>query len=145
MSDMFSIKDFITDWNVPGWGVFLLLCVTLVRVWPNLQKNNLEARDKRETRYSARITELEDAVEECRKECDQHKEILRIELRKLELEMLGMRRQHIQEQISLVSAIYESVDSPVLKHLMTSLQSIQKALPVEQLGEAGVGFGGDAK
>ena len=67
MSDMFSIKDFITDWNVPGWGVFLLLCVTLVRVWPNLQKNNLEARDKRETRYSARITELEDAVEECRK------------------------------------------------------------------------------
>jgi hypothetical protein len=134
---MFSIRDFITLWNLPGWAVFLLLCGTLIKTWPIIQKNLLEARDKRENRYSGRISELEEAVRLCQQECEDHKNELRKEIGGLTETIMGLRRQHVQEQISLITAIIESVDNPLLKQLMKSLQSVQRALPRELPGVVG--------
>lgn len=134
-----QIAQLLTEWNgVPIWGMLIVMIVTLIKTYPIIQRNLLEARDKREGRYSLRITELEDAVEACQKECEQHKEELRKEIRDMHETLLGQRRQHIQEQISLIAAIVESVDNPILKQLLSRLQSVQR---VEELS----GVVGDAQ
>lgn len=117
--------------SIPAWGIFLLMVVTLIKTYPIIQRNLLDARERRESRYSMRITELEAAVRACQEECEDHKNQLREEINHLNETLSGLRRQHVQEQISLVAAIIESVDNPVLKQLMNSLKSVQRALPAE--------------
>lgn len=124
-----SLWRFLQDWGlVPAWGLFFLVLVALIKAWPSLQKNSLEHKENRESRYSKRISELEQAVRDCQRECEDHKD----ELRK---EVLGMRRQHLQEQISLVMIIMDSVDNPTLKQLLARLQSTQRSYGLEPLGE----------
>lgn len=115
----------------PLWGIFLLMIISIIKTYPIIQKNLLDARDKRENRYSERIRELEAAVHACQKECEEHK----TELRK---QLDGLRRQNIQDQISLVSVLVQGTDNPALKKVLETLQSVQRALPVEELpGVAG--------
>lgn len=116
-----DVQDFLTTWNLPGWGIFGLMIITLIKTWPIIQRNVLEARTAREGRYSARISELEDSVEECRKECDEHKEILRREI-------TGLRRQHLSEQLQLVRTIADLFpDAPQLGLLLRTLESGQRS------------------
>lgn len=124
------------DWigTVPAWGMFILMVMTAIKTYPLIQKNLLDAREGRESRYGKRISELEEAVAQCQRECAE-------QTQKLLNEIAGLRRNHIQEQISLVSAIIESVDNPLLKQLLTTMQSVQRTLPqVEFVG----GVEGDA-
>jgi hypothetical protein len=131
-----SFKAFIQG-SLPGWAVVVILVGSLIKIWPIIQRNLLDARDKRDHRYSTRISELERAVHECQKECEDHKNELRKEISGLTETIMGLRRQHVQEQISLITAIIESVDNPLLKKLMKSLESVQRALPREIPGVAG--------
>lgn len=136
---MDSIVNSLPAWigTAPAWGLFLLCCATLIKTWPIIQKNVLDARERKESRYSQRITELEGKVSECQRECEEHKEALRVELRKLEEKRLGDRQQHIQEQISLVSILVKHVDNPLLAKVLEQLQSTQRALPHELTGAVG--------
>lgn len=116
-----SVTDFIATYNLPGYGILCILIVTLIKTWPIIQKNSLEARSAREGRYSARITELERAVEECRKVCEADKDYLR-------KEMAGMRRQHLSEQLQLVRTIVELFpNAPQLTLLLRTLENGQRS------------------
>ncbi len=129
MLGTFSIRDLITAWNLPSWGIFLLMIAALIKAWPIIQKNLLDAKERRESRYSERISELKGAVRKCQEECEDHKEELRHEIHKLEMERLGDRRQHVQEQISLVAILVENIDNPMLKRILSQLQNVQRGLP----------------
>lgn len=122
-----EVIEFIKGWNLPGYGIFLLMVVTLIKTWPIIQKNLIDARNAREGRYAQRISDLEDDVEGCRKECDDAKEAMR-------KEMIGMREQHLAEQLSLVRTIIEIFpDAPQLELLVRTLEGGKRAL--RYLGE----------
>lgn len=123
--------------TAPTWALFVMIGITLIKTWPIIQRNVLDAKDRRESRYSQRITDLEKAVKDCQEECEDHKEELRSELRNLEEKRLGDRRQHIQDQISLVSILVKNIDNPLLAQILTQLQTTQRTLPHELTGVIG--------
>lgn len=134
-----SMLDGLPSWTgtAPAWGLFLLCAAALIKTWPLIQKNLLDAKERRESRYSQRITELEAAVKTCQHECEEHKEVIRVELRKTEERRLGDRQQHLQEQISLVSLLVKNIDNPLLDKILTQLQATQRSLPYELTGVVG--------
>jgi hypothetical protein len=121
-----EFKEFITAWNLPGWGIFLLCLITLIKTWPLIQKNLLDARETRETRHGKRIKDLEEAVDECRRECEEQKESMRAEMSRLQEQRLNDRAQNLQEQISLVSILVQSVDNPILQRVLEQLQTAKR-------------------
>jgi esterase/lipase len=134
----------LTELNLPSWvgtapaWALILLCIgTLIKTWPIIQKNLLEAKEKRESRMGNRITELERMVRECQQECEDHKEELREEIRRLENQRLNDRHQNLQEQISLVSILVRNVDNPILAQVLEQLQRTKTALPHTLTGVVG--------
>lgn len=127
----------VAAYSIPGYGILALMVLTLIKTWPIIQKNVLEARNVREGRYSSRISELEAAVIECRQECDDHKEELRSRINHLEEKRLGDRQQNLQEQISLVSVLVKYVPNPLLEQVLKSLESAKMRLPYELTGVTG--------
>jgi uncharacterized membrane protein (DUF106 family) len=136
MNDL--VKD-LPPWlgTAPAWGLLVLAVIAAIKTWPLVHKNLLDAKERRESRYSQRITELEQAVKTCQQECDDHKEALRVELRNLEEKRLGDRKQHLQDQISLVSILVKNIDNPLLDRVLQQLQSTQRSLPHELTGVIG--------
>lgn len=123
------IKD-LPVWagTVPQWGMFILLAIAVVRVSPQWLNSLLTATQNKRASQGQRITELEEAVKFCREECDRQTEMLHKEIH-------GLRRQHIQEQISLINTIIQSVDAPQLKLFLRTLESVQRDLgEIRQLG-----------
>jgi esterase/lipase len=142
-----SLKAFVLAWNIPGWGIFLLCTVTLIKTWPIIQKNLLDARanaDQRASKerdsiadyYRHEIEMLRDEVRQCRESCEKQEAALLNKIDDLNETIHGMRRQHIQEQISLISAVIQSIgaDHPLLKQLLLSFETVQRALPHGPLG-----------
>jgi esterase/lipase len=142
-----NLKDFVLAWNVPGWGIFLLLAVTLIKTWPIIQKNLLDARanaDRRAAKerddlsdyYRHEIEMLREEVRQCRESCEKQERELVNKIEELNETIHGMRRQHIQEQISLISAVIQSIgaDHPLLRQMLLSFETVQRALPQGPLG-----------
>lgn len=129
-----NFREFASMYNVPGWGLLLIAFITLVKIWPIIQKNLFEARETRETRYGMRIRELERDVADCRRECDEHK-------REMYSEIEGLRRQHRTEQLSLVRTIVELFpNAPQLTLLMRTLElgerrGVAEAAVAKHVGE----------
>lgn len=73
----------------------------------------------------------EDALRSAQKELG----VLRDEVNDLENRVAGLRRQHVQEQISLINSIIESVDAPQLKTFLKTLESVQRSLPRIEIEE----------
>lgn len=114
--------------------------IAYIKVWPVLLEARITERHKERQELRARITELEKAVEDCRRECDRQTALLQDEIGDLQETIYGMRRQHVQEQISLINAIIESVDNPVLKKMLGALESVRSNLPgVKIIPGAGAG------
>lgn len=115
--------------SLPGWGLFIVVLGYLGREWlknqPIQQKQTIEERLAIKGGYTARITELEQAIENERKNCARELSLLRDEIGDLQSTMMGMQRQHTQEQISLINAIISSIDAPELKALVKSLETVQ--------------------
>lgn len=122
--------------SVPIWGLFATVLIAVIKIWPTLQAQAISERLAKRDRYITRITELEAAVEECRRQCDEDQENMRVTIDGLRDEIYGLRRQHVQEQISMINSIIESVDSPVLKNLLKTLQSVQSTLPTPKASAA---------
>lgn len=124
--------------NAPSWVLVLIVLVTLIKTWPIIQRNLYDAKEKRETRYGSRIRELEKDVEECRRECDEHK-------REMHYQMEGLRKQHRSEQLALVRTIVEIFpDAPQLHLLLRTLELGERSVAVaayvgETIGDAKTG------
>lgn len=125
--------------TIPQWFLFAGVLVTLIKLYPALQKQSLDSSAEQvklyaETCVSLRkeVTALTEAVHNCERECAAQTKSLMDEIH-------GQRRQHMQEQISLISAIMQSVDSPQLKSLLRTLESVQVALKVENVLQSRTG------
>jgi hypothetical protein len=113
--------------TVPQWGMFFLLLIVFIRTSPDIMKAWFEQAKAKREQHGNRITELEAQVKECREECDK----VHADYRK---EILGLQAQSIQEQLSLVSIIMQTVDNPMLHQLFEQLQRHKAAQPVEFVG-----------
>lgn len=125
--------EFIKVWNLPGWGMFLLMMIALIKTWPIIQKNLLDARESRESRYGSRIRDLEKAVADC-----QERELNREEAMRKEL--AGLRDQHLAQQLALVRTIIEIFpEAPKLQLLLKALETGQRSAAYigEVVGDAG--------
>lgn len=136
---MNDIIDGLPAWigTAPAWALVLLTAGTLIKTWPIIQKNLLDAKERRESRYSERISQLERMVQECQAECEESKEVLRAEIRALEEKRLGDRKQHLQDQISLVSVLVANIDNPLLAQILQQLQATERKMPMELTGVVG--------
>lgn len=141
----------MSEFTWPAWlvgtpsqfALLIIALVALIKVWPILQRNILDAKERRESRYSARITHLEQAVKECHSQCEEQKNGLRVEVRRLEELRLSDRAQNLQEQISLVSILVKNVDNPLLDRILQSLQARSIAeKPRELTGVVGDAYKG---
>lgn len=56
------------------------------------------------------------------------------EIKQLQNELLGEKRQRVAEQISLINIIVDIVDEPTRKRLMAALDSIQRIRPMTDDG-----------
>lgn len=136
------MEGFTLEW--PAWlgspsqvALLVIVIVTLIKTWPIIQRNILDAKERRESRYSQRISELEKAVTSCQQECEDHKEELRQQIGKLERQRLDDRAQNLQEQISLVAILVKNVDNPMLAQILETLQAHKRRLPMELTGIIG--------
>lgn len=107
---------------LPLWGSFIVLIGILVRQIIPWRKLSLDAAAQIREELKTRLNEVK----------EEHRQCL-LDMKALQNEIAGMRRQHVQEQISLINAIISSVDSPNLKGLLRSLESVQVALSREVL------------
>lgn len=115
--------------TVPQWMMLIVLVIIAFKP-PELFKIWSANAAARHDRVGRRISELEAAVIQCRADCDR-------ETRELHQQLLNRDHQRIQEQISLISIIMQSVDNPLLKRMLDQMQSIQRTLPTELPGVAG--------
>jgi hypothetical protein len=123
-----QFAQLLTEWNgIPIWGMALVMLITLIKTYPIIQRNLLEARERRESRYSSRITELEAAVTACQKECEEHKQSLHSEIS-------GLKAQHIMQQITLLRTIVDIFpDAPQLKLLLRALELGDRSKQAQEL------------
>lgn len=95
----------------PQWLLLVVVALGFIRwLWP------WRADEMRKLRKE---------VQECRDECD-------AKLKALEAELWGEKRQRVAEQISFVSVVLQSVDSPELQKLLRNMESVQTALRLER-------------
>lgn len=134
--------------TLPQWGMFVTLVVAVLGAWINYRRQNFDFTAAARKAYEDRIKELERKVEDCEgREADRTQEI-----KQLHEEMFGLRKQHIQEQISFAQAIISSLgrESPQLSMLLSALENGHRSLEAQrQAAEARVhkltGVVGDSK
>jgi hypothetical protein len=132
-----SALENVPSWagNVPAWFLVGAVIIAFIKVYPKLREQTIQERFAIKNGYAARIKSLEQDVKneqtarkDDRDKCGKEMAVLRDVISDLEDKIIGMQRQAIQEQISLINAIISSVDTPELKALMRSLESVQVAL-----------------
>jgi hypothetical protein len=127
------MTEFMRSW--PSWlgspsqfALLIIVILALIKVWPIIQKQLMDARAGREGRYSKRIRELEDNLERCHRECGER-------IDKLQTKINNEAMQRVQSEISLVSTIIQVVDAPQLKAILAALEKRKGLLllDVEQI------------
>lgn len=124
-------------------GMLVALVALAVRTSPAWLTTWSAMRLAKSNANAARIAELEKQVKQCYDECsdvkrehaeslntlrEEHNEAMRL----MNERLLGEQRQRIQEQVSLISAIMRSVDSPDLHKVLTTLESVQTVIKPER-------------
>lgn len=98
-------------------ALFTLIFITLIKVWPILQKNVLDAQNSREGRYGQRISDLERDLRRCHEECQER-------INHLDKIIAGMRTQRSAEQIAMMRAILRTVEDPGLRKQLELLEAL---------------------
>jgi hypothetical protein len=146
MGGFVEVLNKLPPWagNVPVWILLAVVIAGLVREWlktqPVREQQKIDERLKIKEGYMGRINDLEDAVRECQRECEQHKKELREVINKLQDRVNNEARQRVQGEISLVSTLLKVVDAPQLKIILAELEKRQTSmalLNVQLLGSEG--------
>lgn len=133
MGGAFAALNSMPSWagNVPAWILVLSLLAWVVnsaiKNHPIISQQKIDDRHRIKDSYVSRIQSLERQILEDRERCDREIGLLRDEIGDLQDKIIGIQRQHVQEQISLINSIISSIDAPELKILVRSLESVQAA------------------
>lgn len=124
--------------TIPGWitsaGVIALLGIVLRyrlgsrRLSIEGQKqHDADAADRRD-HIAEEMAALRTNISLLRKELHDCEEQCREQIRDLQEELWGEKRQRVAEQLSLINIILDKVDAPDLQNLRATLESIQVGL-----------------
>jgi chromosome segregation ATPase len=115
--------------SVPMWGVFAMILITLIKIWPQLRQQGIDERLNIRDRYLERIKDLVADVQHCRDECDAQERRLQAEIDILKDKLNNEAWQRVQGEISLVNTLIQIVDAPQLKAILAALEKRQRTLP----------------
>lgn len=113
---------------VPTWGLLGGLIYAVVKHGPEWKSQSFSEAESMCKALQAQVDNLRDRLNACEDECRGQAAAHKTEVNALHNELMGERRQRVQEQLSMINAIMSSVDSPQLKSLLGTLESVQRAL-----------------
>lgn len=111
----------------PSWlgtpsqfALLVLFAIALIKVWPILRAQTIAAREKARGELWTEVRDLRELLRKCQKDCDDYK-------RDSEAKILGIERNRLQEQISLINALMDGaqVDNPQLARIRATLEALQ--------------------
>lgn len=118
--------------TIPQWGMFLVLCGGLWRLVLSTRAQAFTHVDKVAEHYRNEVKVLRDEVSDltnalriCERNCAE-------ETQSLKDALLGEKSNRIQEQLSLINVILGTVESPELRAMMHTLESVQIAIRSQQ-------------
>jgi chromosome segregation ATPase len=135
------MADVVAVGTIPQWGMFVTFLVAILGVWLKLRQQQFDFSSSDRKTLGDKIQRLEKKVEDC-----EAREQERIgEIKELHEEIFGLRKQHIQEQISFARAIIESLgkESPQLNVLLTAMENGHRALEAQRKIHQLTGVRGD--
>jgi biopolymer transport protein ExbB/TolQ len=133
--------------SVPMWGVFAMVLIALIRVWPRLRELSIQERANVRDPYLRRIAELAADVKDCRescekqekelreeiaqnkRECDDRETRLKDEIDSLKTKINNEAWQRVQSEISLVNTLVQVLPSAELKLILDALQKRSALMP----------------
>lgn len=122
-----QILKALTSLGTPvQFATFALVLITLIKVWPIIQKQLHDITNQREGRYGERIKWLESELHKCHEECAAALTAMRVELD-------GLKDQRRAEQIAMMRAILRTVDDPSLRKQLEMLEALQMTGVVEKI------------
>lgn len=130
------MEEFNAFRDVPLWGAFIVLLGIFVRQIVPWRQLSLSSEQQLRKELKDRVDELKgdnatlmNRVIQCEKECAEG-------TTKFQEEILGLKRQHFQEQISFARAVIDSVpDAPQLKLLLTALETGKRSVEIIENGK----------
>lgn len=114
--------------TAPQWVLLAAVLIALIKIWPVLREQTLKVRMDREQGWREQCELLRAELAAQRQQCEAENSQLKDRIHKLEEQIWGLRRQHIQEQLSLINSILHSVDAPELKTLLRALEAAKTSL-----------------
>jgi hypothetical protein len=140
MQEIGVFFDKFPSWlgSAPLWGVFAMILITLIKVWPQLKQQGIDERLNIRDRYLARINEMRtevaiarEEVRQCKRDCDAQEVRLQGEIDILKNKLNNEAWQRVQSEISLVNTLIQVVDAPQLKAILAALEKRRTTLPPE--------------
>lgn len=123
MEGLDKFFDTLPPWlgTLPSWGIFILLCVAVVRTSPAWLTTWAQLRLAKSNENAQRIANLEQQVLDCIKDCDEHK-------KQAHKEIQGLRTQRNAEQLVIMRAIVSMSNDPVVKQQLELLEAMEVSL-----------------
>lgn len=129
----------LASFQWPAWlgtpSQFALLAVvviTLIKTWPLIQKNLMDAKLLKEGGYAKRITDLEGKLDECKRDCDERDRTSQTTIDSLKQQINNEAWQRVQSEISLVNTLIQIVPNPMLGQILEALKKRSGTLqPIE--------------
>lgn len=119
--------------TLPQWAVVAAIVIALIKIIPILREQKLKRIAEQEMGWQKECYNLREELRRQRQECEEEHRLNRQKIAELEETIHGLRKQHIQEQISLINTILRSVDSPELKSLLVMFESVKASLAVQHV------------
>lgn len=107
-------------------GTFGLVFIALVGAYVKLKDRGMTHAEVMCGQLTSEIGNLRRELHDCEEKC-------REDIKKLNEEIFGMRKMHIQEQISFISILLRSMDSPDLQNMLKALERVQDSLAIAKL------------
>lgn len=123
--------------SVAQLGTLGTMVVGLTMLWPKMRELHINKEIKQVEVYATECGTLRGEVSELRKDLRKCEEDCTESLNKVHEEIFGLRKDAIQQQISLINVIAQSVqDNPELSRMLNTLESVQVALKGNVLKDA---------
>lgn len=101
--------------NASGWVLVVIALVTLIKIWPRLKELQLESDNSLRNDLLKRVASLEAELKTERESCA-------LQLAAMQLQIDGMRRQHILTQIAWLRALPDQDKSAHITHVLEVLE-----------------------
>lgn len=121
-----SIPAWLATGTAPQWGMFVVVVLAFLKLVIPWRQQNISIDERTIRDLRAEVARLSAKLDECEENCRRRDEIV-----------LGMKKQNIAQQISFTRILMNALgqESPELRNMLKSLESLEKQLEPVQLVE----------